>query len=653
MKRRRRNNPRTRRGVILPAVLFILILLGLLSGIFMFRVNSDLAATQSKTFSLQTRLAAEAGVERVKMLLRTARFDPGVWYDNPDELHRIIVWTPGGERKLWGTDEDLPEGTAAYRFSIVADDPTDDEDFIRFGITDEAAKLNINTATEAQLLILVQAATADMQDANPQEIVDAILDWRDTDDRPRGQAGDTEGEYYRQLEKPYRVKNGPFDTVEELLLVKGVTREILYGEDVDRNGLLTPNEDDGDASYPPDNQDGRLNRGLYPYLTAQSFETNVSNDQRPRVSMMSNARILREQLDADFPDRPETVDQIIQAIQNQRGGNRRQTESEARRQREREQRGRRVEERRREDPRKQPPQVNPTEPPTEGGEIPEGDAGGGGGGGKPIPGLKQQVQQQVRPERAQQPPRRPRDPRNPRPNTENEGRPVEPESPGSDTKVNPEIPEGEQGKEGSAGQVLDGENPVPDQGQGKPGGSNDAPPQAEPMRSPASLFRPHTDENGNAVPSDLDPSLLPVLMDRLTMLPAQQQRTPGLINVNTAPPLVLRCVEGLTESQIEAIVARRTSLDAASAATTAWLVTEGIMDIESFDRVAPQITARGQQFTIEALGYADHLGMVTRLEVVVDMVGPLAQTIYYRDISYLGASFPIREKADARKKRVR
>jgi hypothetical protein len=47
---------------------------------------------------------------------------------------------------------------------------------------------------------------------------------------------------------------------------------------------------------------------------------------------------------------------------------------------------------------------------------------------------------------------------------------------------------------------------------------------------------------------------------------------------------------------------------------------------------------------IESLGYADHIGMVTRLEVVVDMVGPIPQTIYYRDISEVGANFPIREE---------
>ena len=97
------------------------------------------------------------------------------------------------------------------------------------------------------------------EEVNPHEIVAAILDWRDEDSVPLSEAGDTEGLYYEDLPRPYRVKNGPFESVEELLLVKGVTGQILYGEDFDRNGLLTVNEEDGDVSFPPDNEDELLN----------------------------------------------------------------------------------------------------------------------------------------------------------------------------------------------------------------------------------------------------------------------------------------------------------------------------------------------------------------------------------------------------------
>lgn len=527
----------SRRGVILPVVLMVMVLLSLMGAMFAFRVNADLAATQVVAERLQTRLAAEAGIDRVKLLLRDGRFDMDQWYHNPDDLHRVIVWVDGGNESTWGSNEEFEGDEMAYRFSIVADDPTDDEDFIRFGITDEASKLNLNTATEVQLLKLVGQSVGENDEIDPRQIVNAILDWRDTDSTPRGEPGDTEGPFYRTLPKPYLVKNGPFDTVEELLLVKGVTGQILYGEDFDRNGLLTPNEDDGDDSFPPDNEDNKLNRGLYPYLTVHSSENNVDNENRPRVYLHGDASTLQAGLETVFPDRPEVVQFIIQTA-----GQSRETIT------------------------------------------------GQGGGGSRRPG-------------------------------------------------------GRGG--GRRGNNATGGNPSGGDGDGSGGGAEGdgqtGNKESGPIQTPASLLA-QTAGGRQTLINPLSMEDLPTLMDRLTAVPSEQQSIAGLINVNTAPPQVLRCVEGLNEEQIEALVETRVGLASEEKMTTAWLVLEEVVDFETYEKIAPQITARGQQFTIESLGYADHVGMVTRLQVIVDLVGPIAQTVYYRDMSYLGGHFPIREE---------
>ena len=158
--------------------------------------------------------------------------------------------------------------------------------------------------------------------------------------------------------------------------------------------------------------------------------------------------------------------------------------------------------------------------------------------------------------------------------------------------------------------------------------------------------------DGQETPSPLTVEHLAVLMDRTSMVNPEERTIPGLININTASATVLECLEDLSQEQIQEILATRDSLDSETLATTAWLVSEGIMEATDFEKVAPHITARGQQFTIESVGYADHMGMVTRLQVVVDMNGPIAQTVYYRDISNLGGAFPIRE-ADKEKIRGR
>jgi len=58
-------------------------------------------------------------------------------------------------------------------------------------------------------------------------IIDSLVDWIDKDDRESDFGA--EDSYYRSLEHPYGCKNGPVSSLEELLLVKGITPEILYG----------------------------------------------------------------------------------------------------------------------------------------------------------------------------------------------------------------------------------------------------------------------------------------------------------------------------------------------------------------------------------------------------------------------------------------
>lgn len=632
---------RPRLGVILPVVLFILLLIGLLAAGFSFRVHADAAANQASIHRAQTRLAAEAGVEWVKVMLAYSRLDTARWYHNPDELHRVIAWSADSEPSLWGTNEEI-KGGATYRFSIVADDPGDDERFIRIGITDESSKLNLNTATEEQLLKMVTEAVADDSSAIPEEIVDAIIDWRDEDDKPNGEAVDTEGEYYRQLEKPYRVKNGPFDTVEELLLVKGVTGRVLYGEDFDRNGLLTPNEDDGEYAFPPDNQDNILNRGLYPYLTVLSAELEKSNANRERVYLPGAEAAVRAELETIFPGDTAKIDFIVAATrppqQGGGGGGGGQGGGE--------QSGGRG------GGQGSGGQGGKGGKKSDGVVQPNADGADGGGqglvpiGGQPPGGEGTEVPNQknaglIRGRssidiRAQQPPGGDEQPQ-PAPERE-EGQPVQPG--GQDQQP----PNGQGGEpEGDQGQPQGGEQGQGGDGQGSEQGGDGAGEPVEPIKTPAQLLLPQK-VGDNQTPSPLTTQDLATLMDRTTVNRPGEKGTPGLININTAPTQVLSCLPELTAEQIREIVEMRETLDAETRATTAWLVTQEVLDLPTFIKVAPHITARGQQFTIESLGYADHLGMITRLQVVVDMLGPIAQPILYRDLTALGASYPIREE---------
>ena len=166
---------------------------------------------------------------------------------------------PVGEAQFWffGTPADTTSGTQG-----------------EFGLVDEASKLNLNTATLAML-----KALPGMTD----DFAAAIIDWRDADDDVT--PGGAESSTYAQKTPAYKAKNAPFESIEELALVSGATREILYGEDANLNGVSDPNEDDGEKNLPADNSDGKLDAGILAYVTVFSREPNKQSDGTARINI--------------------------------------------------------------------------------------------------------------------------------------------------------------------------------------------------------------------------------------------------------------------------------------------------------------------------------------------------------------------------------
>lgn len=97
----------------------------------------------------------------------------------------------------------------------------------RVRLVDEAGKINLNRVDEATLQRIFTNLGID--ESRRGILVDSILDWRDEDDLHR--TNGAESDYYLSLSPPYSARNGPFDTVEELLWVRGVTPELFFGGD--------------------------------------------------------------------------------------------------------------------------------------------------------------------------------------------------------------------------------------------------------------------------------------------------------------------------------------------------------------------------------------------------------------------------------------
>jgi general secretion pathway protein K len=205
------------RGIALLLTLLVTIILAVvvLEFNYLMRVHATLSG--NLVDDLRAQAGARAGIEAAKaLLLNDALADSkkGLTFDGLDE-----EWA--SEIKM-----ETPPVTAS---AIV---------------TDEMSKLNLNR------LIKRPATEEGMESVNPTmvenvkhlfelleldpNLVDCIVDWIDENDleEPFG----AESAYYESLTPPVKCKNGPLDSVEELLLVKGFDAKILYGDE-DKPGL--------------------------------------------------------------------------------------------------------------------------------------------------------------------------------------------------------------------------------------------------------------------------------------------------------------------------------------------------------------------------------------------------------------------------------
>lgn len=262
------NGPRTqsrnvgRRGTVLIVTMWVVLVLAGLTLVFAHSMRVEAVASANGRAALEADAVARGGLEFARAVL-----------DGTD-----------------GSTESLQELVCEQRavggglFWLLQPDLAQDEQF-SFGFTDETSRINLNSASRDMLLKL-PGMTA--------ELADSAIDWRDRDANvsPSG----AESEYYLLLDTPYYCKDASLETVSEVMLVRGATADMLYGEDTNRNGVLDENENDADESAPADDSDGALDPGFADFVTVWSSEPNVSADGEQRINV--NERDSQELTDA-------------------------------------------------------------------------------------------------------------------------------------------------------------------------------------------------------------------------------------------------------------------------------------------------------------------------------------------------------------------
>ncbi len=249
------------RGIALIVISWLVILLSLWGVLFLREAAVQGAASGHAASRYRALLACESAVDRVAAYLQQEdnQSGPGQlqpWADNPDDLTQIEV--------------DEKHFAAVLSYDVEKKE-------LRYGLSDEASRLNLMVATKEQL-IQIPGMT--------EEAAEAIIDWRDEDGETSGEGG-AENEFYALLKRAYEPKNQEFETLGELLYVKGVDPLLLYGEDWNLNGRLDKNEDDGGQTRPDDDGNGELAPGIWRFLTLYSYEKDLDPDGEARVNINS------------------------------------------------------------------------------------------------------------------------------------------------------------------------------------------------------------------------------------------------------------------------------------------------------------------------------------------------------------------------------
>jgi DNA uptake protein ComE-like DNA-binding protein len=244
-------------GSVLIIVLWIAFGLVSLALYFAQSMTFELRAADNRSASLEAQQAI-AGAARYVANVLTNIAQPG---SLPDTNRYQLADVPVGDAAFWLIGR-----------SATLDQPT----LPRFGLVDEASKLNLNASwVTAEVLEQLPRMTTDL--------AEAIVTWRSSagSNAMAGSGSDV----YQRLDPPYRCKNAPFETVDELRLVYGATLDILYGEDVNLNGVLDLNENDGESTPPSDNLDGKLDSGILDYVTVYSHEPAATTNGTARVNV--------------------------------------------------------------------------------------------------------------------------------------------------------------------------------------------------------------------------------------------------------------------------------------------------------------------------------------------------------------------------------
>lgn len=202
----------SRQAAALIVAIWVIGLLSLLVGSFAFQAHLEARITSYYRRRLAAETLAKAGMERARVVMI-----------NSGEARRHLNREPTAEEMetpFWEESRQLARGMAVHNLTDPLGPGT-----MTLSIRPEPARLNINTLSESDWTHILELCR--VPERLWDELIDAFMDWINPLEIPRldGVAPD----YYLGLDPPYQPRGGPIDAVDELLLIRGFTPEIVFG----------------------------------------------------------------------------------------------------------------------------------------------------------------------------------------------------------------------------------------------------------------------------------------------------------------------------------------------------------------------------------------------------------------------------------------
>jgi len=203
-------NPLNKKGIALFLVLWVLTLLSVIVGEFCYTMRTEVNITRNFKEETQAYYIAVAGLNTaIAELIKNEVMPKPI---KPETEKEKSSDDESDENKIeWRINADIP----AIPFANGA---------FKVKIGSESGKININKADPGILKMLL--SRFELEENDLLGIIDSVLDWRDADQLHR--LNGAEDDYYLSLSEPYECKDSDFDSIEELLLVKGITPELFY-----------------------------------------------------------------------------------------------------------------------------------------------------------------------------------------------------------------------------------------------------------------------------------------------------------------------------------------------------------------------------------------------------------------------------------------